>query len=203
MSFSESQQQLFNPNDQFLNHDIDIEAAPKHVTIAQRNSDSSSNDSRKQQALSGLSTPQHCHEDVFDEMDTSDLSRKKLLIASVLCLSFMSAEIAGGLLSSSLAIMTDALHLLTDLVGFGISVAAITLARRPATRRLTFGWYRAEVLGAMISVLLVWAITAVLVFMAIERIINNNYEIEAQIMLITSSLGVAINLVMGIQLQHG
>ena len=135
--------------------------------------------------------------------DESSVARRKLLMACALIFVFMTIEGIGGIVSGSLAIMTDALHLLTDLVGFGISIAALTLSRRPATRKLTFGWYRAEILGALISVILVWAITAVLVMLAIQRLAQNEYEIDAHVMLITSSLGVGINLFMGVQLQHG
>ena len=51
-----------------------------------------------------------------------------------------------------------------------------------------------EVMGALISVLLIWVVTGVLVYMAVERVISKEYEIDATIMLITSSLGVAVNI---------
>jgi Co/Zn/Cd efflux system component len=54
--------------------------------------------------------------------------------------------------------------------------------------------YRAEVVGAMTSVLLIWIITAILVYIAIKRLISGEYEIEALIMIITASLGVLINI---------
>jgi Co/Zn/Cd efflux system component len=54
--------------------------------------------------------------------------------------------------------------------------------------------YRAEVVGAMTSVLLIWIVTAILVYIAIKRLISGEYEIEALIMIITASLGVLINI---------
>lgn len=60
---------------------------------------------------------------------------------------------------------------------------------------MPFGWHRAEVIGALTSVLTIWVVTGVLVYMAVERIINDNYEIEAVIMLITSAIGVVVNIV--------
>lgn len=59
---------------------------------------------------------------------------------------------------------------------------------------MSFGWYRAEVIGALISVLLIWVVTGILVYMAIERVIYKNFEIDATVMLITSAIGVAVNI---------
>lgn len=59
---------------------------------------------------------------------------------------------------------------------------------------MSFGWYRAEVIGALTSVLLIWVVTGVLVYLAVERIIYKNFEIDALVMLITSAVGVVVNL---------
>ena len=74
-------------------------------------------------------------------------ARRKLVVASVLCLLFMVGEVVGGVLSNSLAIATDAAHLLTDLASFMISLVAIWMAARPKSRKMSFGWHRAEVSG--------------------------------------------------------
>lgn len=68
----------------------------------------------------------------------------------------MSMEIVGGFMANSLAIATDAAHLLTDFASFMISLFAIYVASRPATKKMSFGWHRAEVIGATASVLLIW-----------------------------------------------
>ncbi|XP_037079838.1 zinc transporter 2-like isoform X2 [Pollicipes pollicipes] len=131
-------------------------------------------------------------------------ARKKLIVASVLCLFFMVAEIVGGYLSNSIAIATDAAHLLADFASFMISLFSLWIASRPATSRMSFGWHRAEVMGALVSVLLIWVVTGVLVYMAIQRVIYRNFELNAVIMLITSGLGVLVNIIMGCTLhQHG
>jgi len=101
----------------------------------------------------------------------------------------------GGYLSSSLAIATDASHLLTDFASFMISLCAIWVASRPATQSMPFGWYRAEVLGALTSVLLIWVVTGVLLYLAVERLTDMTYTIDADIMLITSAVGLCVNLV--------
>ncbi|XP_067009180.1 proton-coupled zinc antiporter SLC30A2 isoform X2 [Anabrus simplex] len=146
---------------------------------------------------------EHCHR-VSREERVDQKARRKLIIASILCVIFMIGEVIGGYLSSSLAIATDAAHLLTDFASFMISLFSLWVASRPATRRMSFGWYRAEVIGALTSVLMIWVITGILVYMAIERIVTDDYDIDAEIMLITSAIGVAVNLVMGLTLhQHG
>ena len=71
-------------------------------------------------------------------------------------------ELLGGLYSGSLAILTDAAHLLTDMSSFIISLVAIHLSERPPTKKLTYGWHRAEVLGALISVEAIWILPGLL-----------------------------------------
>ena len=85
----------------------------------------------------------HCH--IEREHGIDKKARRKLIIASCLCLVFMIVEVVGGVLSNSIAIATDAAHLLTDLASFMISLFSIWLASRPSTKRMSFGWHRAEV----------------------------------------------------------
>ncbi|KAL5112282.1 hypothetical protein TcWFU_006231 [Taenia crassiceps] len=145
----------------------------------------------------------HCHSGP-NEGGIDVVARRKLLIASALCLIFMIGEATGGALAGSLAIMTDAAHLLTDFASFLISLFAIFLSGRPATRMMSFGWYRAEVVGALVSVLMIWLVTGILVYLAIMRVIHQHYEIDGMVMLITSAIGVAVNMVMAATLhQHG
>lgn len=146
---------------------------------------------------------EHCH-DLRSKDSIDKKAWNKLVLASVLCLLFMVVEITGGIIAGSLAIVSDAAHLLTDFTSFMVSLLALMLASRPPTRRFSFGWYRAEILGAMSSVLLLWVLTGILVYMATERIIKDEYNIDATVMLIVAGLGVAVNLFMGLTLhQHG
>lgn len=100
---------------------------------------------------------------------------------------------AGGLLAHSLAVMTDAAHVLSDLAGFLISLFALFLARRPPSNTMSFGWHRAEILGAVFSVLLIWAVTGVLVYEAVLRVINPP-AVDGKIMFITAVSGIAVNI---------
>lgn len=61
-------------------------------------------------------------------------------------------------------------------------------------RRMSFGWYRAEVIGALTSVLMIWVTTGILVYMAIERCYTLDFEVDANIMLITSGIAIVFNL---------
>ncbi|XP_021343404.1 zinc transporter 2-like isoform X2 [Mizuhopecten yessoensis] len=145
----------------------------------------------------------HCHANKM-RAGLDKTARRKLLLASGLCLFFMTAEFIGGILAHSLAILSDAAHMLTDLASFLISLFAIFLASRPATKKLSFGWYRAEILGALMSIVMLWVLTGILAYMGVQRIIKSDYTIEPVIMLITASLGVCINILMGLTLhQHG
>ncbi|XP_060560367.1 proton-coupled zinc antiporter SLC30A2-like [Ruditapes philippinarum] len=150
-----------------------------------------------------LSSPErHCHESKT-RPDIDKIARRKLLIACVLSLTFMIAEVIGGVFAHSLAIVSDAAHLLTDLASFLISLLALYLASRRATKKLSFGWYRAEILGALVSILFLWVITGVLCYMAVERVVSMDFEVDATVMLITAACGVAFNIVMGCSLHPG
>lgn len=59
---------------------------------------------------------------------------------------------------------------------------------------MSFGWYRAEVIGALISVLMIWVVTAILVYLAVERVVTKEFELNPTIMLITSAVGVLVNI---------
>uniref|UniRef100_A0A0X3PR40 Zinc transporter 2 n=1 Tax=Schistocephalus solidus TaxID=70667 RepID=A0A0X3PR40_SCHSO len=150
-----------------------------------------------------ISSDQHCHMDA-ERTAIDRVARRKLIVASCLCLFFMIGEATGGAIAHSLAIMTDAAHLLTDFASFLISLFALYLASRPATKRMSFGWYRAEVVGALISVLMIWLVTGILVYLAVMRIVHEEYEINGKVMLITAAVGVGVNLIMAFTLhQHG
>ncbi|XP_003799894.1 zinc transporter 2 [Otolemur garnettii] len=145
----------------------------------------------------------HAQKDLDSEGDPKkERARRQLYVASAICLVFMIGEIIGGYLAHSLAIMTDAAHLLTDFASMLISLFSIWMSSRPATKTMNFGWQRAEILGALVSVLSIWVVTGVLVYLAVERLISGNYEIEGNTMLITSGCAVAVNIIMGLTLHQ-
>ncbi|XP_067945824.1 proton-coupled zinc antiporter SLC30A2-like [Watersipora subatra] len=145
----------------------------------------------------------HCHSHLSSKMTEVDkIARRKLIIASILCLGFTIGEAVGGALANSLAVATDAAHMLTDFASFMISLLAIYLASRRPTTTLSFGWHRAEIIGALVSVLMIWIVTGILVYMAVLRVIDDNYELDAVPMMITAGIAVAVNIFLGLTL-HG
>ena len=65
-----------------------------------------------------------------------------------------------------------------------ISLFAIWMAARPKSQKMSFGWHRAEVLGAIVSVLMIWVVTGILVYTAVIRVITGDHKVEAEAMLI-------------------
>ncbi|XP_072303291.1 proton-coupled zinc antiporter SLC30A8-like [Eucyclogobius newberryi] len=114
----------------------------------------------------------------------------------------MIGEILGGYFAGSLAVMTDAAHLLVDFFSFVISLVSLWLSSRPATHRLSYGWHRAEILGALLSVFTIWLVTGVLVYLAVERLISDDYTIEGTVMLATSACAVLANIIMALTLHQ-
>ncbi|XP_067468660.1 proton-coupled zinc antiporter SLC30A2 [Thunnus thynnus] len=153
----------------------------------------------------GTSGIKHCHDNSHAQEDRErekKVARKRLYVVSVVCLIFMVGEILGGYFAGSLAVMTDAAHLLVDFTSFIISLLSLWLSSRPATRRLSFGWHRAEILGALLSVLTIWLVTGVLVYLAVERLINDDYTIDGMLMLVTSGCAVLANIIMALTLHQ-
>ena len=128
-------------------------------------------------------------------------AKRQLRTIMAICVLFMTCEVVGGYFAGSLAIMTDAAHLLSDAASFAISLGAVWLAERPRTAHATFGFHRVEIFGALASVLLIWVLTAVLCFEAVERI-RNPEPVKGDIMFITAALGLGVNLAM-MRVLHG
>lgn len=145
----------------------------------------------------------HCHTERETGIDKK--ATRQLKIAAALCLLFIIIESIGSAISDSVATATDVAHLWTDFASFMISLFAIWLSSRPSTRNMSFGWHRAEIIGATVSVILIWVVTGVLVCLAILRIKNGTYgNVKPKPMLITSGIGLGINIIMGLTLhQHG
>ena len=87
---------------------------------------------------------------------------KKLLFVSFICFLFMCIEFAGGIISGSLSILADAAHMFSDVAGFMISYVSIYISRRKPTFDSGYGFHRVEILGAIVSVLFIWALLILL-----------------------------------------
>ncbi|XP_055956943.1 proton-coupled zinc antiporter SLC30A2 [Patella vulgata] len=103
----------------------------------------------------------------------------------------------GGFLSNSLALFTDVLHLGSDLISFTVSLVSVFLSQKTANKTMSFGYHRAEVVGVLFSVLIIWITSGILCFEAAERIIYDYYkDVKPDEMLITAGIGVLFNFIM-------
>uniref|UniRef100_A0A452V3Z5 Proton-coupled zinc antiporter SLC30A8 n=1 Tax=Ursus maritimus TaxID=29073 RepID=A0A452V3Z5_URSMA len=140
----------------------------------------------------------HCHSNskaTENRANEQVYAKWKLCAASGICFVFMIAEIVGGHIAGSLAVITDAAHLLIDLTSFLLSLFSLWLSSKPPSKQLTFGWHRAEILGALLSILCVWVVTGVLVYLACERLLYPDYQIQATVMMVVSGCAVAANII--------
>ncbi|KAM1209316.1 hypothetical protein ACFX2J_014874 [Malus domestica] len=90
-----------------------------------------------------------------DEQEPS-ASTRKLLIAVVLCVIFMSVEVVGGIKAHSQAILTDTAHLLSDVAAFAISLFSLWPSGWEGTHRQSYGFFQIEILGALVSIQMIW-----------------------------------------------
>jgi len=124
--------------------------------------------------------------------DVRALSRKKLWIALAVNAVFLMLEVAGGLMTNSLALLADAGHMLTDVAALVLAIFVSRLAERPATPQKTYGLLRAEVLGALANGAALVLIVGVIFWEAWRRI-GSVQEIHAPGMLIIAVLGLFAN----------
>ncbi len=140
--------------------------------------------------------------DPADELRQS--SRRSLVVALVLITGFMVAEVIGGIMSGSLALLADAGHMLTDAAAIALALLALWIASRPASIGRTFGYHRTEVLAAMFNALSLWVIAAWITYEAIRRLSNTSeISIEGWLMAIVGGIGLAVNLVAAFVLHRG
>lgn len=122
----------------------------------------------------------------------TDASEGKLLTVLLLTGFFMIAEVVGGVISGSLALLADAGHMLTDTAALALAYGAFRLSRKPPDNRRTYGYARFQVLAAFINGVVLFAIFGWIVFEAIQRI-REGSEVLPIPMLIVATLGLIVN----------
>jgi cobalt-zinc-cadmium efflux system protein len=105
----------------------------------------------------------------------------------------MALEWVAGVYSNSLALLSDAAHMLSDAGAILFSLFVLWMARRPATPRMSYGWHRAEILGALASGIAIWFIAGILIYESVERFISPE-EVNAQVLLVVAVIGLGANL---------
>lgn len=106
---------------------------------------------------------------------------------------FLIAEVVGGVVLNSLALLSDAAHMFTDVAALAIALAAIRIARRPADQRRTFGYHRFEILAAAFNALLLFGVAAYILFEAWQRW-QQPEEVQTTGVLVVAALGLVVNL---------
>lgn len=124
--------------------------------------------------------------------DKSKQNERALWLALIPTALFMFAEIAGAVITGSLALLSDAMHMATDVFGVGLAIVAIRLARRPPDLKRTFGYERLEILAASANALILFGVAIYILYEAYQRL-NNPPEIQSMGMLVIAVLGLIIN----------
>src|SRR5947209_5453424 len=119
--------------------------------------------------------------------------RRTLKAALLLILVFMAAEVTAGILASSLALLSDAAHMLTDAAALALSLAAARLASRPAHGAMTYGLGRVEILSAQANGITLLVLSALIVYGGISRLVSPP-DVQGAVVLTVALAGVGINL---------
>jgi cobalt-zinc-cadmium efflux system protein len=121
------------------------------------------------------------------------IGSRPLKIALAIVLVVMVAEVIGGILSGSLALLGDAGHMLVDALALGLSLFALTLARRPATPTRTYGYHRAEIMAALANGTILVLVSIYIFYQASQRLLEPPL-VQAPLMLLVASIGLMANL---------
>ena len=120
----------------------------------------------------------------------------RLKLALAISSIYFFAELIGGFLTNSLALLSDAGHMLSDIAALALSLFAFRIARRPATVISTYGYHRAEILAALFNGLTLWLIVGVIFTAAYNRFLDPP-AVKSYGMMIVASLGLLVNIVAG------
>jgi cobalt-zinc-cadmium efflux system protein len=125
----------------------------------------------------------------------------RLTLGIVLSSVIFIAEVAGGLISNSLALLSDAGHVLADIVALSLSAYALRQAQRPPSHRMTFGYHRVGVIVAIVNAAAIFGIAGFIIYEAAQRL-QTPPEVNSPIMLAVAALGLAANLVVAFWLRE-
>ena len=124
---------------------------------------------------------------------TSYKNKGRLKIVLGLTLTYLIAEIIGGILTKSLALLADAGHMFTDVGGLALALFAINVASKPASPEKTYGYYRAEILVSLANAVILIGISFYILYEAYLRFLNPP-EVQSKAMLIVAAIGFVINI---------
>jgi len=122
---------------------------------------------------------------------------RPLAIALAITFLYFVVEVAGGILTNSLALLSDAGHMLSDIAALGLSLFAFQISKRPATPQKTFGYHRFEIVAALVNGLVLWLIVGVIFHEAYQRFFTPP-EVQSLGMLIIATIGLGVNIAAGL-----
>jgi cobalt-zinc-cadmium efflux system protein len=128
--------------------------------------------------------------------------RQRLALAFSAIATFFVVEFAAGLAANSLALLSDAGHMLTDVLGLGMSLAAVSIANRPTRAQNTYGLYRMEILAALANAALLFGVAGYVLFEAVRRI-DHAEDVSSGLLLVVASAGLVVNVGVLLILREG
>jgi cobalt-zinc-cadmium efflux system protein len=132
----------------------------------------------------------------------SNSNMRRVTIALALTAAFMLVEVAGGIISGSLALLADAGHMLTDTMALALAAVAFSVSKRPPDKRLTYGYQRFQILAAFVNGLSLLVIVGWILFEAVSRFLDPP-EVMGRTMLAVATAGLVVNLISFIVLHGG
>ena len=149
--------------------------------------------------MSGEAGHGHSH---GPSVSAGGMHRKKLLIVLAITSTVLIAELVGAAVTGSLALLADAGHMFTDVAGILLAVLAVTFASRPATPQRTFGYYRLEILAAVVNAVLLFGVAVFILFEAWGRWADPP-QVQGGLMLAFAAVGLVANIIGLLVLRSG
>jgi cobalt-zinc-cadmium efflux system protein len=118
--------------------------------------------------------------------------RRRLRIVLAVTVAYLVTELASGIYANSLALLTDAVHMLTDIAALCLGLLTLWISSRPATAGKTYGYLRAEILGALMNGLLLWLLVAFIWFEAVGRL-RHPPAVDGATVMVIALVGIAVN----------
>jgi cobalt-zinc-cadmium efflux system protein len=137
-------------------------------------------------------SPSHSHGHAH--APSADADSRKLAAALALILGFMAAEVVAGIVANSLALLSDAAHMLTDAVAIALALFALRLAQRPPGGSYTYGLKRAEILSAQFNGVTLLLLGGLIVIEGVRRLIDPP-DVEGTLVLVVALIGIPVNLI--------
>lgn len=129
-----------------------------------------------------------------DQVSVTARNRRALWVVFGLTFTYFLVEVAGGLLTNSLALLADAAHMLTDVCGLGLALFAAWMSQKPATSQRTYGYYRVEILAALSNAVVLFLMAFFIMYEAYRRFLEPP-EVASLPMLAVAAVGLVVNVI--------